>query len=83
MLSSAMTTPVTVLSSPKVPVSILGTRPSKTCQNEIIPMNGSEAIAVRFQSKGIFRRVVLSSAMVVSYLPAPAPSSPSARTNAT
>ena len=52
-LSSAITTPVSQLERPKVWVSILGTRPSKTCQNEIIPMKGREAIAQRFQSKGI------------------------------
>ena len=54
MLSSAITTPVSQLERPKVWVSILGTKPSKTCQNEIIPMKGREAIAQRFQSKGIF-----------------------------
>ena len=53
-LSSAITTPVSQLERPKVWVSILGTRPSKTCQNEIIPIKGREAIAQRFQSKGIF-----------------------------
>ena len=40
-----MTAPVVILSKPNVPVSILGTMPSKTCQKLIMPMNGSEASA--------------------------------------
>ena len=52
MLSSAMTTPVTVWESPNVPTRISGTRPSKTCQKEIIPMKGSAAKAMVFAWKG-------------------------------
>ena len=75
-----MTTPVSALLRPKVPTSILGTRPSKTCQKEIIPMKGSAATAQRLQSNGTLPDVrVAMPASSSRGPPAAAPACPAPR----